>query len=132
LPDNPFDPALTGVLEADPNLAREYREAMATQLGRTAESVQARASSLDLSVRMREGFTAADLARCFGVSEYRAGQWLAAGLLGRVARDGNVRATEVNVRRFLREHPQKYDLRRVDQVWFLSMVFGNVGNPCRK
>jgi hypothetical protein len=101
---------------------------MAVQLGRSVESVQARAAALELLSRVREGFTAADLARCFGVTEYKAGQWLAAGLFGRAERaDGNARATEANVRAFLREHPQKYDLRRVDQVWFLSMAFGSVG-----
>lgn len=104
---------------------------IAARFGRSVGTVKARAAALELSLRMREGFTAADLARCFGVPARRAAMWIERGLLGRVlaGSEANPRVSEVNVRRFIKRHSQEYDLRSVDQTWFCSVAFG--GAICR-
>ncbi|HEY1221601.1 MAG TPA: hypothetical protein VGF03_21855, partial [Bryobacteraceae bacterium] len=39
---------------------------------------------------------------------------------------GNLRFSEADVERFVREHPEEYALGRVDQEWFKYVVFGHL------
>ena len=94
---------------------------IAVRLGRTHEAVQALAERLKLSRRVRDGYTGADLVQVLGEHHSKVQRWLGRGLFGR-RRDGRVGDREVYL--FLRRHTSEYDLRRVDQEWFKSMMFG--------
>jgi hypothetical protein len=97
---------------------------IAKRLGRTAESVQGRARKLAVSYRIREGYTMTDLAQVFGESDHKIRTWMSRGHFGRVHLVQGHRVAELNVVTFLRKHALEYDLRRMDQDWFKSMVFG--------
>lgn len=104
-------------------------KAIARALGRSPESVEAKAEKLRLSRRVREGYTIEDLAQCFGTYRAKVRHWIERGLLGRPVRNGiAVRVHERSVLRFIREHAAEYDLRRVDQTWFKGMVFAPWGD----
>lgn len=92
--------------------------ALSRRLGRTRRAVEMRARKLEMSWRVRDGFDQRGLAMCFGVMPAKVAQWLEDGLLKR--REGRI--SEVAVARFIRAHPDAYDLRRVDQVWFKSLL----------
>lgn len=96
---------------------------IAKHLRRSVESCIAKVERLHLSRRPREGYNAADLALAFGVHHQVISRWMDRGLFGRVSRNGGKRVAETSVMRFLRRHVHEYDLRRVDQVWFKSMIF---------
>ena len=91
---------------------------LARQLGRTRTAVEMRARRLEMSWRVRDGFTQQSLAECFGVMPAKVAQWVQMGSL--TLCEGRI--TEEDVRRFIRLHPAEYDLRRVDQLWFKSMM----------
>jgi hypothetical protein len=97
---------------------------IARRLGRSVESVIAKAERMRLSRRAQDGYNVADLALAFGVHHRVVQRWMDRGLLGRVMRNCGKRVAEDGVMRFLTRHIHEYDLRRVDQVWFKSMVFG--------
>jgi len=97
---------------------------MAKRLGRTPGSVRAKIEALQLSRRVREGYTLSDLCLVFGVPADKGRAWLRRGLLGTVHANGSLRVKAQAVDRFIREYPGEYDLRRVDQMWFKGMVFG--------
>jgi hypothetical protein len=97
---------------------------IAKLLRRSVESVTSKAERLELSRKVREGYTFADLQSVFGEHYSKVRRWYDRGLLGRGRRNGaEVRIAERDLARFIREHSSEYDLRRVDQEWFKSMVF---------
>ena len=100
---------------------------MAKKLGRSERCVASRCTRLAVSRKPRNGYTMADLQECFGVSQQKVEAWRRRGLLGQVTELGGAgghRVMDRDVVRFIRRHSSEYDLRRVDQVWFRSMVFG--------
>jgi hypothetical protein len=96
---------------------------IAARLKRSMGSVRDRASHLALSARVQEGYNISDLAGVLGVGAPTARGWMRRGLLGAVREREGLRVSEDAVVRFLRRYPGEYDLRRVDQTWFKSMVF---------
>jgi len=99
---------------------------IARAMGRSIASVKGRARKLELSLRLREGYTLADLQRVFGVSDGRAAGWVRRGLFGHAQRAAGVRVSEASVARFLRKFPGEYELRRVDEDWYKAMLFGRL------
>lgn len=99
---------------------------IARRLGRTVMSVESRAEKLGLSRRISEGYNMADLAAVFGESYHKVRRWMERGLLGPVHQVQGHRVAETHVVRFIRAHAHEYDLRRVDQGWYKSMVFGHL------
>jgi len=97
---------------------------IARRLGRSIASVQSRAEKLEISYRVREGYTMADLARVFGESYCKVRRWIERGLLGPVRVANGHRVSDRCLSRFLRRHHGEYDLRRVDQDWYKAMLFG--------
>jgi hypothetical protein len=97
--------------------------AIAQALVRSMGSVRSRAAHLALSGRVKEGYNISDLVAVLGASDGTVRGWMRRGLLGAVQDRAGLRATEDAVVRFLRRHPGEYDLRRVDQTWFKSMIF---------
>lgn len=71
------------------------------------------------------------MASAFGVDSHQVTRWIGTGLL-RAQRRGTARMPqqggdtwlilEKDVVRFIRENAAAYDLRRVDQVWFLELA----------
>jgi hypothetical protein len=96
---------------------------IAAKLQRSMGSVRSRASHLALSGRLKEGYNISDLVAVLGACDGTVRGWMRRGLLGAIQERAGLRATEDAVVRFLRRYPAEYDLRRVDQVWFKSMIF---------
>jgi hypothetical protein len=84
---------------------------------------------------LSEGYNISDLCECFGLSHTRIESWVRRGLLGKAhghgGHGGNIRLTESNVVRFIRRYPHEYDLGRVDEIWFKSVVFGSLAGALR-
>jgi len=96
---------------------------IAARLKRSMGSVRSRASHLALSGRVKEGYNISDLVAVLGACAVTVRGWMRRGLLGSTSERAGLRATEDGVVRFLRRYPGEYDLRRVDQIWFKSMIF---------
>jgi len=102
---------------------------IAKKLGRSISSVAARADYLDLSRRAAWGYTLSMAAKLLGVGHRTVERWADKGHLGKVHQtNSGIRITEQNLARFLRMYPHEYDLRKVDQVWFKSMMFGRLAS----
>jgi hypothetical protein len=89
--------------------------------------VEAKSEKLKISRRPAEGYNVSDLQMVFGESRHKVERWLDRGLLGRVTQRGGRCVSDQGVLRFMRVYIAEYDLRRVDQTWFKSMVFGVAG-----
>lgn len=109
---------------------------------RTLTAVVLKLKRLDLSRRVREGYTLRELEQCFGVDHHSIDRWIREGkLCGKrrgTARQGTGgrplgigagpadawQFTDGDVRRFVQAHPMAFRLDKVDQLWFLGLVFG--------
>lgn len=101
------------------------KHAIARHLGRGYLSVQCMINFLGLQARVTEGYSRHDLSIVFGVSEYVVRQWIARGWL--CPDSSTDRVPEDQVSRFIRRHPEEYNLKRVDEAWFKGMIFPNFG-----
>ena len=72
-----------------------------------------------------------ELEMCLGEDHHKIGRWIAAGWLrdrlqGTRRHDGNNkdihRIREEDILNFVRNHPQEFNLGKVDQTWFLDLV----------
>ena len=95
---------------------------------RSVLSAQVMAKQVRLLARVTERYGISDLAECFGLPQARIESWARRGLLGRAqpltGEGGDIRFTHRVIARFIRKHPHEYDLRRLNQQWFKTMVFG--------
>jgi hypothetical protein len=64
-----------------------------------------------------------DIEQLLGVGRRRVCQWIKNGWLQLL----NGRVTEKSVAKFLRLHPEEYQLSRVDEAWFKGMLFPSFG-----
>lgn len=98
---------------------------IAALLKRNAGSVARRARHLSVSLRIRNGFSVAELAETFGVPAPRVRGWMAHGLLGKPiqAPDG-ARVRERSVRAFIRQYPAEIDFKLADQTLLKGVLFG--------
>ena len=92
---------------------------MARRLNRTHASVTAKLKQMELSARITEGYSLEDLRQLLGVSAVSVRKWVEWGWLRLV--DGRI--AESRVIRFLRQHPDQYQLGRVDEAWFKGVLF---------
>ncbi len=97
--------------------------AIARKLRRSYWSVKAELLKLELSARVTEGYSQADLMYLLGVSARMLRKWLSLGWL----RVQDNRITEASVAKFLREHAEEYSLNRVDEAWFKGLLFPGFG-----
>jgi hypothetical protein len=97
---------------------------VALKLGRTYQSVKRKIATLQLSSRIREGYSLKDIQELTGVSSRKVYAWISKGWL----RLDQERASDREMRRFLRLHPEEYILRRVDEAWFKGIMFSRPSN----
>ncbi len=100
---------------------------LAKELKRSKCAVKSKLEKLELSARVAEGYSVADLVQVFGEREGKVRRWLERGLMGPLHWYGSrqARVPEKNVARFIEQRAQEYDLRRVDQAWFKAMAFSD-------
>lgn len=101
--------------------------AIARRLGRTHNAVRNRMRRLKVSCRVSEGYTLRELELCFGVGHRTITRWIDRGWLEADRRDEDgehpaYQVREVAILRFVQEHPLAFELRRVDQTWFLDLM----------
>lgn len=98
------------------------------KLGRSTTSVIQKIKHSGLRAGIHEGHTMRDLELCFGVDHHAIERWLTAGKLTGKRRHDNGAARDAwefhdeDIRAFVYGHPTAFDLRRVDQTWFLDLV----------
>lgn len=92
---------------------------VALKLGRTYQSVKRKVAVMQLSSRIREGYSLKDIQELIGVSSRKVCGWISKDWL----RLDHGRASDAELRRFLRRHPEEYILRRVDEAWFKDIMF---------
>jgi hypothetical protein len=107
---------------------------MAKRLGRTLTAVVVRLKRLHISRRVQDGLTARDVAACFGIDGHEVARWIEQGKLV-AKRRGTARANDPHViqpqaiRQFVRRYPTAFRLDKVDQLWFMDLVFnGQIGD----
>lgn len=97
---------------------------VALKLGRTYYSLKRKVAIMQLSSRIRDGYSLKDIQDLVGVNRRKIQTWIMKGWL----RLDNGRASDVEMRRFLRRHPEEYILRRVDDAWFKDIMFSKSTN----
>lgn len=97
------------------------------RLGRPELSVINKLKRMEISRRVREGYSVRDLARCFGVDDHVVARWVRLGWIRPTVPNGADRYTryhDTTLLQFIRQHPLEFRLDKVDQVWFLGLVLG--------
>jgi hypothetical protein len=85
--------------------------------------VKAKAKSLQLCTRISEGYSQSDLAELFGVSPPTIRRWI----MRRWLTLADDRVCDKAVIRFLKNHPDQYSLRRINEEWFKGLIFPRFG-----
>jgi hypothetical protein len=110
------------------NLHRLSLAVLARRLGRSITAVALKAKRLGIK-KSDEGYTARSLAQALGVDDHKVVHWIRLGLL-RASRRNSGRPrdlyliTDRAVKRFVCTYPTEFDLRRVEQVWFIDLLAG--------
>ena len=107
---------------------------MARKLNRTDTQVAIKCKRLAVSTRARDGYTMRHLELCFGVDHHTISKWIRTGWLPNRRRDEfepnedparrSMCLTDRDLKRFILEHPTAFELRRVDQEWFMGLILG--------
>lgn len=106
---------------------------LAKHTGRTVCAVKLKMKRLHLQKVVGEGYTQRNLAGLLGVDDHKVGHWIRIRWLSAQPRRTDRKPqqggdafliTDRAVRRFIREHPEEIDLRRVDKHWFIDLAFG--------
>lgn len=92
---------------------------IASEFGRSYYSVKGALARLHVAGRVTEGYSRQDLEQLLGVSSRQVRRWIAQRWIKPV----NDRIPESEVGRFLRRHPEQYQLNRVDEAWFKGLMF---------
>jgi transcriptional regulator with XRE-family HTH domain len=102
------------------------RRSLAKRLGRSEYSVKAALRRMMLSSRITEGYSQTDLAELLGASPTSVRRWERMGWL---AFGCHGRASETSVRRFVKMHPDQYQLSFVNEAWFKGLLFEAYNSP---
>ena len=110
---------------------------IARRLRRSLTSVVLKLKRLHLSRRIREGYTMRDLELALGLDHRKIARLVDDGKLKAAHRSPAPRErwifTNRDVLACLRRHPTCFRLDRVDQLWFLDLVFkGRIGQEAAK
>ncbi len=115
----------------DDLVGRVSATTIAKRLRRPVSSVINKLKRMQISRRVRNGYTMRDLGLCLGEDHHKISGWIKNGWLqdrlqGTRRHDGNGRdihrISEKDILDFLRNHPQEINLGKVDQTWFLDLV----------
>lgn len=104
---------------------------LARRLRRSPTAIAVKAKRLGL--RKRDGaYTARAVAQGFGVDDHAVVRWIDAGMLkARRRNSGRPRdmyfISDRAVKDFVRGYPLAFDLRKVDQLWFMDLVTDGIG-----
>jgi hypothetical protein len=107
------------------------RKLAAAGFHRTRTGVLLKRKRLQLTARHLGGYTGNALAQLFGVDNHKVYQWIECGLLPgarretcRTERQGgdSYWIRREAVRAFLYDHPDEYDLAKVEKWWFLGLL----------
>lgn len=102
------------------------------KLARSLTSVVLKMKRLGLSRRVTEGYTMRALEQAFGVDHHMISGWISRGWLkaSRLPEEGEpvetrrtMNVTDAVVKRFVREHWDDLDIRKVDQQWLGDVLF---------
>ncbi|MDI6813922.1 MAG: hypothetical protein QMD10_10325 [Desulfitobacteriaceae bacterium] len=110
------------------NLHRLSLAVLARKLGRTVTAVALKTKRLGIK-KSDEGYTARSLAQAFGVDDHKVVRWVELDLM-RASRRNSERPHDMyfiperEVKRFVCTYPTEFDLKRVDQVWFIDLLAG--------
>jgi hypothetical protein len=125
-------PWTRGELDRLENMVGQVSSAtIAKRLRRPVSSVVNKLKRMQISRRMRNGYTMRDLELCLGEDHHKISGWIQKGWLrdrlqGTRRHDGNGRdihrIREKDILEFVRDHPQEINLGKVDQPWFLDLV----------
>lgn len=107
---------------------------LARATGRSRTAVIVKLKRLGISRRVESSLSANEVARLLGVDRKTVRGWIDRGWL-RARRSTELRAgddmrwevSDEALRAFVRTHPMAFGLGRVDQVWFLEVVMGGLG-----
>ncbi len=105
------------------DLGTRSQSQIAKRLGRTYYSIKAQVARMALSARVSTDYSQQDVQQLFGVGRKRVCQWIRNRWLHLLGG----RVTERSLERFLRLHPDEYQLSRVDEAWFKGMLFPSFG-----
>ena len=120
------------------NIHKKSWAAIARYLDRTPTAVKLKAKRLGLGklgLHDADGLTQRRLALLLGVDDHRVADWAKAGWIKRQRRGTDRRTqqggdawlyTNEAVLRFIVEHPEEVNLRRVDRDWFLGLIRGPI------
>jgi hypothetical protein len=98
--------------------------AMARSLHRGERVVESRCRHLQDPQGPQENYTAGELAARLGVRLATVASWQRRGLFGRTRESGADHISGEKVVRFIQKHASEYSLRRVNQAWFVAVLFG--------
>lgn len=104
------------------------KAAVARKLNRSYASVKAEFSHLQLSSRVSAGYSQGDVAYLLGAGPRTVRKWVRAGWLS--LQRGRI--SEASLIKFIRQHPEEYQLSRVDEAWFKGMLFPGFGRQITK
>ena len=110
------------------NLHRLSVAVLARKLGRTVTGVALKAKCLGIK-KSDEGYTASSLAQGFGVDDHKVVRWVQLGLM-HASRRNTERTNDMyfiddrEVKRLVCTYPTEFDLRKVEQVWFIDLLAG--------
>ena len=101
---------------------------LARRLKRTTSSIVQKLKRLKVSRFVRVGYNMSGLELCFGVEHRVIERWIREGRLRgrRIPGPGPHHQwtfKDTAILRFVRENPTAFELRRVDQTWFLDLLF---------
>lgn len=112
------------------HLHKRHVNWIAKRLKRSITAVVVRVKRIGLS-RLPDGFSQSDVALAFGVSRDTVDRWQRTGLLRTAfvpVAGQPFRFAESDILAFVQSHPSAFSLAKVDQLWFLSLVFhGQIG-----
>jgi hypothetical protein len=105
------------------DLGTHSKSQIARRLGRSYYSVKAQVAKMGVSARVSADYAQQDVEQLLGVGRKRVCQWIRNGWLH--LQGGRI--TERSLEKFLRLHPEEYQLSRVDEAWFKGMLFPSFG-----
>lgn len=137
----PWSPEELAILERNAHLGLDRIALALRRAGyhRTPTAVQLVRKRLRIEAQ-REGYSARQVALCFGVDPTTVGRWIRTGMLR--ARPRGTRRTgaqggdqhllfDADLRHFVLEHLGEIHLGKVDKHWFVSLLAGELGERHR-